>query len=182
HRLVACALPRARNVNAEPPRIRRTRLRAPEEAGSFVVRRVESMRIDSRRARLQPDMRRPRRAADRFADGARRRDSRIQNFASIRGVVGAVAAAAGEVDDDVSAVDFSLPRTERRPIPLDDTPRGTLHVAAEHYDVMATAVECTRQYRSDLSRPTRNHDLHGSPACQSMKRFRNSGRGTRQRS
>src|SRR4051812_26841555 len=100
----------------------------------------------------------------------------------MRRVVAAVDTAAGEIDNDVSAVDFAPPRTERRPIPLDDAPRAILHVAAEHYDIVAIAVECARQYRSDLPRPAWNHDLHSSPSCPSMKRFRNSGRGTRQRS
>src|SRR5918994_6627735 len=140
------------------------------------------MRIDRRGAGLQPRRRRPPCSGDRLADYARRFNARREDFLPIRRVVAAVDAAPREVDDDVCAVDLALPITEHGAIPLDDAPWSDVRVTAEHHDIVAVAVKCARQHRSDLPRTTWNHDPRKSPACPSMKRLWNSGRGTRQRS
>src|SRR6267143_5754911 len=109
------------------------------------------MRINRRGAGLQPRTRRPLGPSDGLADHARRLNARVQDVLSIRRVVAAVDAASRQIDDNVRAVNDRSPGAERDAIPLDDAPRTYLWLPAEDDDIMAIAVECTRQDRSDLS-------------------------------
>jgi hypothetical protein len=60
--------PRARHADAETPRVGHAWLVAAEDAAMLVVRRVVAVRIDRRRARLQPDRWRIDACRDRSAD------------------------------------------------------------------------------------------------------------------
>ena len=54
---------------------RRIDLVAPNDPGGLVVRRVEAVRVNRRRARLKPDSRRTLRPRDRFTQQARWNDA-----------------------------------------------------------------------------------------------------------
>ena len=110
-------LPRLGDVDAELPVRGHVGLVAADEAGRLVVGRVEAVGVDGRRAHLQPDARRPLGARDGLADHARRVDARAHHLREVGVRVAAVDAAAGEIDDDVGAVELARPRPDRAPVP-----------------------------------------------------------------
>jgi hypothetical protein len=102
----------ARSHEVATPGPGRARFLAAEDAVGFVVRGVVTMRVDRRRRRLQPDPRwalRPRRSV---AEHLRRCQPRLENLASIGLRVAAVDAAAGKIEEHVSAIQLRRPRTE----------------------------------------------------------------------
>ncbi len=128
-RRVERALPRRRHLDAEPPRVRRARLHAADRA-VLVVRRPERVGVDRRRAGLDPQGRRPRRLRDGLADDPRRVDPRVEHRGAVGRGVAAVHAAAGQVDDDVGAVELGRPRSQRLAVPGDDASGGTAPAGA----------------------------------------------------
>ena len=136
------------------------RFLAAEQARALVVRGVIPMRVDGRRARLQPHARRAGCARDRFSDHPRRLHARLQNLASIGGRVAAIDAPTGQVDDDVGAVDLMQPAPGRPAIPRHHAPWRSAQTPAQDDDLVALAVKSAREHRSDLSGPARNDDLH----------------------
>ena len=67
---------------------------------------------------VEPERRRFFASGNGFADGFCGVDARINDFAFIFRVVAAIDAAAGEVDDDVGAVELARPGAGRAAIPL----------------------------------------------------------------
>ena len=78
------------------------------------------------------------------------------------GVVPAVDAAAGKIDDHIRAVEFLRPRTESRGVPGDGSPWSLARMAAEDDNLMAVGAKRPRQERPDLTRAAGDDDLHVS--------------------
>ena len=70
---------------------------------------------------------------------------------SILRAVAAIDAPSGEVDDNICAVDFTLPRTERRAVPLNDASWTHLRLPAEDHNIMTISVKGARQDGTNLS-------------------------------
>src|SRR5439155_5396886 len=105
-------LPRARDVDAEPPRARCVWFGSADDTGELIVRRVVAVRVQRGSARLEPYAWRPRRTGDRCGDGARRAHARVDDLAAVALVVPAVDAAACEIDHRIRALDLVCPRSE----------------------------------------------------------------------
>src|SRR5436190_12619206 len=152
--------PRASDVDAETPRVRHVWLVAAEDATMLVVRRVVTMRIDRRRAGLQPDARRICAFCDRSAHYRGRRDARLHDRPPVRRVVPAVHAAAREVDHCTRTLQISRPRPEGLAVPI----RLLLpRVPAKDDYLMTGSGQGAAQDRPDLARATCDHDLQAEP-------------------
>src|SRR4051812_15592704 len=116
------ALPRSCDVNAESPGVWCVGFMATENARVLVVRMVVPVRINRRRACLQPHPWLARRRRDRLSNDTCRQHTRLHDLVSIGFRVTAVDAAAGQIDHDVAAVNLTLPVAEGRAIPRDDSP------------------------------------------------------------
>jgi hypothetical protein len=134
--LIERGLPRAHDIDAETPRLRCVGFGSTDDAGGLIVRRVVPVRVDRRRARLEPDAWWFLAASDRGAHRAGGLHSRIHDLGAVRGGVAAVDAAAGHVDHDVGAVDLVRPLTDGLAVPLHGPPRRGPWLPAQHDHVV----------------------------------------------
>ena len=100
------------------------------------------------------------RRGDGVADRARGVHAGLHDLAPVRGVIAAVHAASGEVDDHVRAVDLRPPVAARRRIPRERFPRSRPRTPAEHDDLVTLAVKGAGEDGADLAGAAGDDDLH----------------------
>ena len=92
---------------------------AAQDARRLVVRGVVAVGIDRSGARLQPNARRPGGLGNSFSYSECRLNPGFFDEAAILGMVSAVNAPPGQVDNDVRPINFGGPFTGRLSIPAD---------------------------------------------------------------
>src|SRR5947209_7691571 len=157
-------LPGGRDVVAETPRRRQSRLTASDLTVDLTHRPIQRVAVDGRGAGVHPEPRRLGRLRDRVADQPRGDDSGLYDLAAVGLAVSAVDAATRQVDDDVGAVQLTGPITEAHPIPGDRRPRSRMHVTRDDRHVNTSTMEMARQDLPDLPAPAGDDDpqLFGS--------------------
>jgi hypothetical protein len=88
---------------------------------------------------------------DRLGNNARRIHARLFDQLAILGVVSAVDASPGEIDDNVRSVEFSNPVSRSLGIPFRNAPRRALRPSAENNNLIAALMKRSSEDRSDLA-------------------------------
>ncbi len=147
--LVELAFPSLRNFDGEFVVHFR---RASDDAAGLVHRPIERMLVDCGRAGIEPDARRFDAGRNRPPEHASRFDPRIHHQGAIAGVITAVDATAGEIDQRQRSVKFCDPRTKRAAVPIDGPPQTgeRLRPTREHDDVV-TRLKPSREHLAQES-------------------------------
>src|SRR5207244_10557681 len=100
---------------------------------------------------------------DGIADNFRRLQARLSNDPAILSSVAAVDALHGQIDDGIRCFKLFSPLADCLAIPFDGLPWHISRSATENDNFVATLVKCASERGTQLTRTTRNYDLHLAP-------------------
>ena len=150
-------LPGPCDVRAVSPVRRHVVAGCADDVGIVAVVFVQRVRIDRRRAGLQPHARRGLRCGDGLADGQGGLDPAGHHLVQVRPVVAAVHRAAGEIHHRVGAVDLARPCALGTAVPA----QGRVwNRATQNLDLMTRGDEAPCDDLTELAGTTGNEDAH----------------------
>ena len=151
-------LPACRHVNAEAPCRRCIGFVASQFTSRFIHGAVQRVPIDCGSTGVHPEGRRLSCLSNGLSHQAGRKDSGLHDLAAVSRRVTAIHVAAGQVDNDVGAVDSICPDSQVTSAPRQGLPRRALWVAGKHGDRMPLTMEMPCQHIADLTTASRNDD------------------------
>ena len=154
--IVQFPLPRLGNVQAEAPTVGEVRFAAADDAAGF----VEAVRVNGSGARLRPDARWAPGRGHSFTDETGGHDAGLHDLPTIAGVVSAVDAAPGKLDDRIRAIKLCAPGAVRGCILLEGLPGRLQRAAADRDDFLPRTIKHARQNGPRLPASAQDDHLH----------------------